>query len=147
MFTVNPDGSITTDSAAQALELQRLITESKKPSIERPVDAPETNVSGMRRFKTTPAPVDLTSVSNDLKRTWGEVIGKLVPHHGQIIDSFQLEKLFELQSVKGVGVKVRHLRSLANNVGLTLDDVLIPQPTVDGFSSWKVNIDAGRLAS
>ena len=137
MFTVHPDGSITCDTAEEALRLQQMIL-AKKPrnEIQRAVDGYLTGVASIGTFSAAGTVSDATA---------RQFLEKLKPHDGQELDSTKLAEILGSETTNGVGPKLRFLRAALEREGISLDDYLVARFNGDGTKAWRVALPQGVL--
>lgn len=125
---VNLDGSFICDTPEEAISLQRLILKEKEPisetrgMVKRPVSA-------LRQFHATSA-----------NQTVQAVLTKLMPYNGQTLTADKLGPLLGTESTTGVGPKLRGIRTVLEQEGGSLDDILLPQKQIDGTTVWRVRL-------
>jgi len=122
MYKVNLDGSISCETAEEALKLQRLMLQRQSPQ---------------RNSAAMPA-INGQSIAR-------QFLEKLRPHDGKEVDSAQLAKIVGAETRSGVGPKLRHLRAALEHESISLDSYLRGHKSARGTMTWTVKLPQGDL--
>jgi hypothetical protein len=121
-YTIRLDGSITTDSADEALELQRRIYERQQQT--QPAITP-------LRIKNASIRINGHDLSDP-------VFERLRQFDGQELDAEAMREVLGLEKVDGVGSKLYYMKRR----GVPLDDVLRERLDDNNNKVWRVRFPA-----
>jgi hypothetical protein len=135
-FTVRPDGTIITDTAEEALALQRAIMSAHAVPRRGFMSGGGATVMGTGIVSDTPLSLKVAEAKKDVDY----LLTRLKPYNGKTISSEDLLKIIEVKSVMGVGPRLRGFRSSFASLGGSMDDVLVAEKASNGTVSWKVRL-------
>ena len=119
---VNPDGSFTCDTPAEAVEVQRLVLERKHNQ------ATAVKHAGPSAY----------ALAKHYEPHYKAFLESLEKHKGTVVSSGQMVSMLGTTSPMGVGPKLRGIESAMQKDGLSLSTYLEKQPQPDGTMLWRV---------